>query len=285
MLKTGELLQKEGTKTNNKKRGTDMIGLFLGTSEGREILKGLNDFTDNIYVSAATEYGGEYLKGYHYKYLNTSPLSQGEMIQIIGDLGITIMIDATHPYALVVTENIIGACKEKDILYLRYERPSVIDQYLPHPDIVTANRYEDLKEHLSQIRGTIINTTGSNNVEKLIMMKLENTIVHKVLPTKEVLSKLYDLQVPIKNIVAICGGGTKAFNKALFQEYNAKAIILKDSGKQGKTKEKIESALELGIKVFVIKREEMTYENVFKEEKEIVEFIKAIQLGGEKNEM
>lgn len=251
-----------------------MIGLFLGTSEGKEILRLLNEFTNDIYVSAATEYGGEYLKGYKYKHLNTRPLSQDEMSQVIEDQGISIMVDATHPYAAIVTENIMAACREKNILYLRYERPSVVDPYLPHPDITTAHQYEDLEEKLKAIAGTIMNTTGSNNVEKLEKMNLPSRMVHKVLPTKEVLTKLYDLGIPIKNIVAICGGGSKAFNKALFEEYQARAVILKDSGKQGKTKEKIEAALELGMKIFIIRREKVKYERVFESEMEIVAFIK-----------
>ncbi|HHX61198.1 MAG TPA: cobalt-precorrin-6A reductase [Epulopiscium sp.] len=261
-----------------------MIGLFLGTSEGREILRLLNEFTDNIYVSAATEYGGEYLKDYNYKYLNTRPLTQADMIKEIDDQGISIMIDATHPYATIVTENIIGACKDKEILYLRYERPSVINQYLPHPDIVTVDKYEDLQEKLMDIIGTIMNTTGSNNVEKLITMNLPNTIIHKVLPIKEVLTKLHDLKIPIKNIVAICGGGSKEFNKALFKEYDAKAVILKDSGKQGKTKEKTEAALELGMKVFIINREKTQYENIFESEEEIVRVTKNTIKGEKKSE-
>ena len=47
-----------------------MIGLFLGTSEGREILGYLNKFTDNLYLSTATEYGGEILEKYKYKKRN-----------------------------------------------------------------------------------------------------------------------------------------------------------------------------------------------------------------------
>lgn len=277
-------LLKEGMKTNNKKRGADMIGLFLGTSEGREILRLLNGFTDNVYVSAATEYGGEYLKDYSYKYLNTIPLTQKEMEKVIDDQGISVMIDATHPYATIVTENIIAACIEKEVLYLRYERPSVVNQYLPHPDIITVDKYEELEDKFKDFTGTIMNTTGSNNVERLTTMNLPNLMIHKVLPTKEVLTKLYYLKIPIKNIVAICGGGGKNFNKALFKEYDAKAVILKDSGKQGKTKEKIEAALELGIKIVIINREKTRYQNVFESEEKIVNFVKKIKLRGEENE-
>ena len=184
-----------------------MIGLFLGTSEGREILENLNQFTDNIYVSTATEYGGKILEKYHYKHLNTAPLTQQDMAEVVDEHRISIIIDASHPYATVVTDNIIAVCQEKGILYLRYERPSVVKKYLPHPDIIMVDHYEDIKEKLKDISGVIMNTTGSNNVGKLQTMDLPNVIIHKVLPTKEVLAKLYFLNIPIKNIVAIYGGG------------------------------------------------------------------------------
>ena len=39
-----------------------MIGLILGTSEGKKLLSLINKYTEDIFVSTATEYGGELLK-------------------------------------------------------------------------------------------------------------------------------------------------------------------------------------------------------------------------------
>ena len=254
-----------------------MIGLFLGTSEGRKILEKLNEFTDNIYVSTATEYGGEILEKYGYKHLNTAPLTQGDMARVVDEYGISIIIDGSHPYAMEVTDNIMAVCQKKGLLYLRYERPSVVSKYIPHPDIIILEDYEALTEKLEGIHGIIMNTTGSNNVGKLQAMNLPNRIIHKVLPIKEVLVKLYYLKVPIKDIVAIYGGGSKDFNKALFAEYGAQAVIMKDSGKQGKTSEKIEAALELGMKILIIDRKKKEYDHVFDNEKDIVDFIRQVK--------
>ena len=253
-----------------------MIALFLGTSEGRQILGGLNEFTSDIYVSTATEYGGDILMEYDYQCLNTRPLTQKDMVELVEKHGISMIIDGSHPYASQVTDNIIATCKQKNLPYLRYERPSIVDRYTPHPDIVIIEDYKDLKEKLKDIAGVIINTTGSNNIEKLETMGLTNRMIHKVLPMKEVLAKLYYLDVPIKNIVASYGGGSKNFNKALFEEYKAQVVIMKDSGKQGKTAEKIEAALELGIKTIVIARKKKQYEKVFESEKDIVEFARQL---------
>ena len=71
--------------------------------------------------------------------------------------------------------------------------------------------------------------------------------------------------------------GSKEFNKALFAEYNAQIVIMKDSGKQGKTKEKIEAALELGMKIVIIDRIQKEYDHLFDNEQEIVDFVKQMQ--------
>jgi precorrin-6A/cobalt-precorrin-6A reductase len=49
-----------------------MIGLILGTSEGKRILSLLNKYTEDIFITTATAYGGELLKDYKYKILNTN---------------------------------------------------------------------------------------------------------------------------------------------------------------------------------------------------------------------
>lgn len=251
-----------------------MIALFLGTSESRKILHYLNKVTDNIYVSTATKYGGEIIKNYKYKYINTTPLTEIDMEKLVDKYKISLIIDASHPYATGVTENIMSICNKKEIPYIRYERSSVIEKYTSNPNVIQVNNYDELESQLKSIDGTIINTTGSNNIEKFMQMNIANKIVHKVLPIKEVFIKLSYLQVPIENIVAVYGGGSKNFNKALFQEYAASAVILKDSGKEGKTEEKIQAALDLEMQVFVIKRKQIAYENVYQDEIELTEHIK-----------
>ena len=82
-----------------------MIALILGTSEGKNILSLLNEFTDNILVSTATTYGGDILKTYKYKTLNTKPLDLNGLKQMLIKQGISVLVDASHPYALDITKN------------------------------------------------------------------------------------------------------------------------------------------------------------------------------------
>jgi precorrin-6A/cobalt-precorrin-6A reductase len=248
-----------------------MIGLILGTSEGRRILSLLNKYTEDIFVSTATAYGGELLQEFNYKYLNTKPLNLEELIECLKNNGVTLLVDASHPYALVVTENAMEACKRLNIEYVRYERPSVIHKF--QGDVVKVKNYKELQERLSKLEGTILNTTGSRNIEKFIEMKLGNRIVHRVLPSVEAMEKCFSLGIKAEDIIAIKGPISYELNLSFIREYDAKAIILKDSGIQGGTEKKLKAALDSKIKAFVLERNELKYNNSFDNVDALVSYV------------
>lgn len=252
-----------------------MIGLILGTSEGKNIVSLLNKFTDDIFITTATAYGGELLKDFKYRKLNTEPLDLQGIIKVIKENNINILVDASHPYALEVTWNSIKACESCGVEYVRYERPSVVDKYLNEKDVVIVENYEQLYDHLKEIKGNILNTTGSRNIDKILNFNLPNRIIHRVLPVLKVMNELSELQVKTEDIIAIKGPISYELNCAFIKEFNAKVIIMKDSGVQGGTEEKINAAVNMGIKSVIIGRKKLQYKIVFFSEQEIVEYIKS----------
>ncbi len=256
-----------------------MIGLILGTSEGKKILSMLNDFTEDIFITTATTYGGELLKDYKYKELNTKPLNKEELKEKIIKNKINILVDASHPYASEITSNAIEVCKQLKIKYIRYERPSVVKKYTQYEKLVWAKNYDELGEKLKNINGVILNTTGSRNVEKFKEFKLKNRIIHRVLPTVESIKKCIESGIAVEDILAVKGPVGKELNRAFIDEYSAKAIVMKDSGVQGGTEEKIEAAMESDIWIFVIERSSKNYEICFNDERNLVEYLKKICKG------
>lgn len=250
-----------------------MIALILGTSEGREILSLLNKFTDNILISTATAYGGEILKNYKYKKLNTKPLNKEELSNMLKENQVNILIDASHPYALEVTKNAREVSKDLNIEYVRYERPSSAEKFKENKKVVFLEDYKDLNEALKNIKGNILNTSGSRNMNKILDLKLENRIIHRVLPSVKVLEDCFNLGVKVEDLMAIKGPISKELNKAFIKDYDAKALILKDSGPQGGTKEKILACLECDIYALVIKRKKINYEREFNNIETLVEYI------------
>ncbi|EKS4345322.1 cobalt-precorrin-6A reductase [Clostridium sporogenes] len=253
-----------------------MIALILGTSEGREILSLLNKFTDNILISTATAYGGEILKNYKYKKLNTKRLNKEELSNMLKENQVNILIDASHPYALEVTKNAREVSKDLNIEYLRYERPSSAEEFKENKKVVFLEDYKDLNEALKNIKGNILNTSGSRNMNKILDLKLENRIIHRVLPSVKVLEDCFNLGVKVEDLMAIKGPISKELNKAFIKDYDAKALILKDSGPQGGTKEKILACLECNIYALVIRRKKINYEREFNNIEDLVEYISSM---------
>lgn len=244
-----------------------MIGFVLGTGEGREILENINKYTSDIVVSTATEYGYEIYKNFNVKHFNYKPLNEDGFKELIKEYGITIFVDASHPYATEVSKTLINVCKEMKIDYVRYERKSYFDEICgldtgieSSKDIVFIEKYEDLEDVFKDIEGNILNTTGSNNALKVESMKnIKNRIIHRVLPSPKVISKLLENNISIDSIIAIKGPFGIAINNGIIKEYNIKALITKDSGEEGGMKEKIESALLNNVKIIVIKRPKVNY--------------------------
>lgn len=251
-----------------------MIGLIVGTSEGRELLKRLNEFTEDIFVSTATTYGGDLLKEYKYKILNTKHLNKEELEEKFKELDINLLIDASHPYAVEVSKNVIEVCSILDIVYLRYERKGILEEFKECSQVNIVSNFEELEEKLKVFDGTILNTTGSKSVEKILKMNLKNRFMHRVLPSIEVMKKMIELGVSPDDIIALKGSHSEEFNRACLKEFNCKGILMKDSGKEGGTREKIMAALKEEVEVFVIDKERIKYSKVFYDFSELVSFVK-----------
>ena len=249
-----------------------MIGFVLGTSEGNEILERVNKITENIVISTATNYGGELLKKYKFKHLNTEPLDEEGFKNLIKDFNIRVFVDASHPYAKEVSKTLMKACYDLNIEYIRYERKSYLDD-IRNEKIIKIDSYEDLVEVLKDIEGNVLNTTGSNNAGLINSLNIENRIIHRVLPMPNILQKLIDSGIKVEDIIAIKGPFGKEINNGIIKEYKIKAVITKDSGLEGGIKEKIESAIENDISLIVISRPEIKYDNFYQSIDELIEAI------------
>ena len=105
------------------------ILIFAGTTEGRQLAEYAVKEGIPCIVSAATEYGEELLendlqlrKEKHKKSelrVIQGRMDQQEMEAFFEKEQVGLVIDATHPFAVIVTENIQRACKNSGIEYLR----------------------------------------------------------------------------------------------------------------------------------------------------------------------
>ncbi len=252
-----------------------MLGFILGTSDGKFLLKELNKYTKDLFLSVSTEYGGELLKDIKCKVLNTKPLNEEELVENIKKNNIKVLIDFSHPYAVNVSKNAVKACEICNIEYIRFQRESSINQYREEKFIHIIKDLDEFKEKIKDKHGNILNATGVNRIAELINMDLPNRIIHRILPTKASVEKAIDAGAKIDDIIAIKGPISYDLDLAFLKNYDVDIFLFKDSGKKGATEDKIKSALKLNIECFIIKREEIKEEsNIFFREDDILEYIK-----------
>lgn len=96
--------------------------LFGGTVEGRTVAEYLNENKIPAMVCVATEYGESLLPQGEYLELSHDRLDEKQMEEKMLQMEDGLVIDATHPYAQVVTENIEAACERTGTAYLRVVR-------------------------------------------------------------------------------------------------------------------------------------------------------------------
>lgn len=132
--------------------------VFAGTADGRQLVERLAGQAE-ILACAATEYGGELLEEIPGVEVSAQRLDENQMEELFRQRQFDCVIDATHPYAPIVTENIRSACEKTDTSYLRLLR----DGGLPE-GCLFADSTAQAVEMLKTLPGNILLTTGSKEL-------------------------------------------------------------------------------------------------------------------------
>lgn len=245
-----------------------MILVLSGTEDGREIVEKLLENNQTVLATTATEYGAKLFKTHPNLKVISERLDIDDMIILMKKYNIKTIVDATHPYAAEVSKNAIKSAAESNIKYFRFERKKI-----SYEKIDRFSSYEEVIKYLEKVKGNTLLTTGSNNLDKFENVNFKDDLYIRVLPTANVVKKCTDLGFLPKKIIALQGPFTTEFNKAIYEFYNIKYIVTKDSGDIGGTNEKIQAAIDRDIKVLLIDRPHIDYPNKYDSVRELVENI------------
>ena len=98
------------------------VMVFAGTTEGYEISRYLQRHAVEVQAYVATEYGSRSLEEDRYLSVKAGRLDEMAMEEEMRTQNPFLVIDATHPYAVEVTENIRTACEKAGYPYMRLLR-------------------------------------------------------------------------------------------------------------------------------------------------------------------
>ena len=260
------------------------VFLFGGTTEGRKIAEAIAEVNREwvahgdasaceagetlrlpifaeVYV--ATAYGASLLPAGPGITVHVGRLDAAEMTALFEDAPAPLLvIDATHPYAAVVSENILSACEATGVRCLRVERENS-DAGEPEraPEGAALHWVDSIEEAAAWLaaksshRPNILITTGSKELAPYTRIQdFAARCYVRALPTVEALEKCQALGFRREHLILMQGPFSEEMNVAQLRYADAGYLVTKASGETGGFPEKCEAALALGVEVVCIGR-------------------------------
>ena len=178
--------------------------LFGGTAESTEILEFLSQQNIPVTTSVVSDYG-RHLASKFGQDVVQGRMSADQMVAFIKENDVDEIIDASHPFADIVSQEAMKAANQAGIPYVRFERQATID--LSGATVVHSTEeaiaYIKEKEYKKIYLGT-----GSKTLPLFVHGLPESRIVVRVLPTSEpivnypkVVSTIEELETHLKKEV------------------------------------------------------------------------------------
>lgn len=245
------------------------LWVFSGTSDGNTLASQLADQGYPVVVSTATSYGGE-IAAQNCPGVSVWAGQQGVEArkQALQQHQARGLIDATHPYASLMSEQLMGLSKTLGIPYLRYERAS---SFSADSGLLYSSTEQAAKQAMALGRriflstgskdlATFLNAPGADMYEWFV----------RVTPEPDFIQRAIDLGVPRSHICAMQGPFSQAFNEALWRDWAIDCVITKDSGDVGGYQAKVAATQALAIPLLVIQRPQLTYPLIISNLDEVV---------------
>ena len=134
--------------------------VFAGTTEGYGLCRFLGENQIPVLGCVATEYGAKSLQEGEFLHVRAGRLTRPEMEELLKRERPQLVLDATHPYAAEVTENIRTACSNTEISCIR-----VLRNDSEHQQAVYVESTEAAVRYLKETEGKVLLTTGSKELK------------------------------------------------------------------------------------------------------------------------
>ena len=176
---------------------------------------------------------------------------------------ITLLVNATHPFAIQISENALAAATELGLPYLRLTRPPWLkhsgDQWIEVPNLAAAADYlktETLDTNSGLTKQLVFLTTGNRGLELFQQCRKCNFVVRTVELPQSFESATGNSVWEQAEFLQARGPFSLEHELALFRQYQISLLVSKNSGGDS-TYAKIEVARKLEIPVLMVARPEV----------------------------
>ena len=222
--------------------------VFAGTTEGRELAELLADSNIKCSVCVATDYALELMNDKRLD-VHCGRLTEEEMEVLMRNGKFDVVVDATHPYAQIVSQNVRQAADKESISLIRLRRSTESAE----EGFVSFKTHEECSAWLSLQTGNILLTTGSKDLGSYAKNEtIKNRLFVRVLPGEESIRLCTANGITGRQIIAMQGPFSAQMNECILREYSIDWMVTKISGHAGGFEEKIEAAKKAGVGICAI---------------------------------
>jgi len=252
------------------------IWLIGGTGESAKLAIALLQIQLPLVISVTTESARSLYPNSPLLQVWVGRLNLSQIEQFLTEQNIIAVLDASHPYAVEISQNAIAVCQKQEIPYLRFERP----------------RWEVGKWGDGEMGGKVIYLDSFNQLvtgEYLAGERVLLTVGYKVLPLFKnwhERSTLFARVLPATNSIAaalaVGFSQDKLFamrppiplnlERELWQHWQISMVVTKASGAPGGEDIKRQLATELGVSLVIIEPPIMNYPQVTSDLGEAIAF-------------
>lgn len=233
---------------------SDVI-IFGGTTEGRRLAEFCGEHKIQTVVCVVSEYGEMLVPESPSVRVIRKALNQDEMEALFEEEKPALVLDATHPYARVVTENVTQVCQKMGIKRYRVLRKPELELEKNVDSVVNVESVDEAVEWLKNHEGTALITTGSKELVKYTAIQdYKDRIFARILPDSQALLNSETLGFPRNHMIAMQGPFSLEMNIATMHMTGAKYLVTKESGHAGGFLDKIHAAESVGATALVIGR-------------------------------
>lgn len=223
-----------------------MILIFGGTTEGRLAVEVCEQAGKSYYYSTKSDLQQVEL---HHGVRLTGAMTVEEMQSFCQNNDIQCIIDAAHPFA----ENLHRAISETGVPVIRLQRSFGI----PLSGVTYCKDFEEAIRKMEEADiHCLLALSGANTMSKLSAYWKRHKTLFRILNRAESIEGALRLQFPTGNLLFYPDNyalPTQEAERQLMESLGCDAILTKESGESGGFDAKVNAALELGLKVFVVK--------------------------------
>ena len=245
----------------NRENCHENVWILSGTSDGPHLAERLLKLNYSVFVTDLTYKASLSYSKNSKLHIFTGQLSDSsEIITFIKRNRINYVVDATHPFALIISKNLSNACKTISMPLFVFERES---EMKINSNLIYISDLTDIKE-MDLKNKNILLAIGSRSLDQTARHYLNcgANVFTRVISTPESILRAFESCIDNSNVAILEPSKLKQYflEKKLCDFWKIDYILCRDSGSYSSNNWKT-IITESNMKLFLVKRPKSRYAN------------------------